>query len=66
MDATYFIATAYYSNSIWVSCVLWNGAWEYSVAPIYLRARNIEGSASLGGVSAPLDLDFMDVLIGRF
>ena len=40
-----------------------SGGWEYSVAPLYLWAKNIEGSSSIGGVGAPLDLDFKDDIL---
>ena len=36
------------------------GGWEYSVAPMYLWAKNIEGTSAIGGMEAPLDLDFKD------
>lgn len=37
--------------------------WEFSVAPLYLWAKNIEGSAAIGGKEAPLDLDFKDEIL---
>jgi hypothetical protein len=41
-----------------------NGSdWEYSLAPFYLWAKNIEGSSSMGGNAAPLDLDFRDNIL---
>ena len=39
------------------------GGWEYSVAPLYLWAKNIDGAASLGGIETPLDLDFQDEIL---
>jgi hypothetical protein len=39
------------------------GGWEYSVAPMYLWAKNIEGSSSIGGKEAPLSLDFKDEIL---
>jgi hypothetical protein len=36
------------------------GGWEYSVAPLYLWAKNIEGTSAIGGAEAPLNLDFKD------
>ena len=36
------------------------GGWEYRVAPMYLWAKNIDGTASLGGMEAPLELGFKD------
>lgn len=39
------------------------GGWEYSVAPLYVWAKNIEGSSSLGGKEAPLSLDFQDDIL---
>jgi hypothetical protein len=39
------------------------GGWEYSVAPLYLWAKNIGGSAAIGGVEAPLDLEFKDDIL---
>lgn len=36
------------------------GGWEYSVAPLYLWAKSIEGTAALGPSEAELDLDFQD------
>lgn len=37
--------------------------WEFSVAPLYLWAKNIEGSSAVGGKEAPLDLDFKDDIL---
>jgi len=37
--------------------------WNYSVAPLYLWAKNIEGESSLGGNAAPLNLDFKDDIL---
>ena len=39
------------------------GGWEYSVAPLYLWAKNINGAASIGPLEAPLDLDFNDDIL---
>ena len=40
-----------------------SAGWKYSVAPFYLWAKNIEGSSSMGGNAAPLDLDFKDDIL---
>ena len=40
-----------------------DAGWEFSVAPLYLWAKNIEGSAAIGGREAPLDLDFKDDIL---
>lgn len=37
--------------------------WDFSVAPMYLWAKNIEGFAAIGGSAAPLDLDFKDDIL---
>ena len=37
--------------------------WEFAVAPMYLWAKNIEGAAAIGGIEAPLDLDFKDDIL---
>ncbi|MEH6607942.1 MAG: hypothetical protein V7696_01130 [Halioglobus sp.] len=37
--------------------------WEFSVAPLFLWAKNIEGSSAIGGKEAPLDLDFQDDIL---
>lgn len=39
------------------------GGWEYSVAPLYLWAKSIEGSSAIGGKEAALDLDFKDDIL---
>jgi len=39
------------------------GGWEYSVAPLYLWAKNIEGDSGIGPVTAPLVLDFQDDIL---
>ena len=39
------------------------GGWEYSVAPLYLWAKNIEGSSNIGGKEAPLGIDFKDDIL---
>lgn len=39
------------------------GGWEFSVAPLYLWGKNLEGSATVGGKEAPLDLDFKDQIL---
>ncbi|MEH6584221.1 MAG: hypothetical protein V7754_19980 [Halioglobus sp.] len=39
------------------------GGWEYSVAPLYLWAKGIDGAASIGQLDAPLDLDFSDDIL---
>ena len=39
------------------------GGWEFSVAPLYLWGKNIEGSSAIGGREAPLDLDFKDDIL---
>ena len=39
------------------------GGWEYSVTPMYLWAKNINGSSSIGSREAPLDLDFKDDIL---
>jgi len=36
------------------------GGWEYSIAPLYLWAKNIQGTSALGPTEAELDLDFQD------
>ena len=37
--------------------------WEFAVAPMYLWAKNIEGASAVGGLEAPLDLDFKDDIL---
>lgn len=37
--------------------------WEFSIAPLYLWAKNIEGAATAGGNELPLDLDFKDDIL---
>jgi hypothetical protein len=37
--------------------------WQFSVAPMYLWAKNIEGSSFIGGKETPLDLDFKDDIL---
>ena len=37
--------------------------WEFAIAPMYLWAKNIEGSSAIGGKEAPLDLDFKDDIL---
>ena len=37
--------------------------WEFAIAPMYVWAKNIEGSAGLGPTNAPLDLDFTDDIL---
>ncbi len=39
------------------------GGWEYSVAPLYLWGKNIEGEAGIGPVTAPMELDFQDDIL---
>jgi hypothetical protein len=39
------------------------GGWEYAFAPMYLWAKNIEGTSAIGGKEAPLDLDFKDDIL---
>jgi hypothetical protein len=39
------------------------GGWEYSVAPLYLWGKNINGTSAIGGKDAPLDLDFKDDIL---
>ena len=39
------------------------GGWEFSVAPLYLWAKNIEGVATAGGKDLPLELDFTDEIL---
>lgn len=39
------------------------GGWEYSVAPLYLWGKNLEGSAVIGGKESALDLDFKDDIL---
>ena len=36
------------------------GGWEYSLAPMYLWAKNIDGTSAIAGMEAPLALDFQD------
>ena len=40
-----------------------SGEWEYSIAPFYLWAKNIEGASSIGGNATPLNLDFKDDIL---
>ena len=40
-----------------------SGGWEYSVAPPYLWAKNINGTSNIGPLEAPLDLDFKDDIL---
>ncbi|WP_066959819.1 hypothetical protein [Microbulbifer sp. Q7] len=37
--------------------------WAFSVAPLYLWAKSVEGTSSAGGIEAPLDLDFQDDIL---
>lgn len=37
--------------------------WQFSIAPLYLWAKNVEGSSSAGGKDAPLSLDFRDDIL---
>lgn len=37
--------------------------WQFSVAPLYLWAKNVEGSSAVGGREAPLELDFRDDIL---
>lgn len=37
--------------------------WQFAIAPMYLWAKNIEGSSAIGGKEAPLDLDFKDDIL---
>ncbi len=39
------------------------GGWEYSVAPMYLWGKNIDGISTLAGMDAPLELDFKDDIL---
>ena len=39
------------------------GGWEFSVAPLYLWAKNIEGVTTAGGKDLPLELDFKDDIL---
>ena len=39
------------------------GGWEYSVAPLYLWAKNIEGESGIGPITSPLELDFQDDIL---
>ena len=39
------------------------GGWEFSVAPLYLWEKSLEGSSTIGGKEAPLDLDFKDDIL---
>ena len=37
-------------------------AWQFDLAPLYIWFAGIEGTSSLGPVTAPLDVSFDDVL----
>jgi len=39
-----------------------NGEWEYVLAPLFLWAQGMEGTSSVGPVTAPLDVTFEDAL----
>jgi hypothetical protein len=39
------------------------GGWEYSVAPLYLWGKAINGAASIGPLEAPLDIGFKDDIL---
>ena len=39
------------------------GGWEYSVAPLYLWAKSLNGTSAIGGKEAPLDLEFKDDIL---
>ena len=39
------------------------GGWEYSVAPLYLWGKSVEGSSTFSGKEAPLDLEFRDDIL---
>ncbi|MEH6591383.1 MAG: hypothetical protein V7746_14075 [Halioglobus sp.] len=41
------------------------GGWEYSLAPLFLWGKNINGFSEIGGKEAPLDLDFNDDILGN-
>ena len=38
------------------------GEWEFSLAPLFLWAQGIEGSSTIGPITAPLDITFKDAL----
>ena len=40
-----------------------SGGWEYSIAPLYVWGKSIEGAAGLGPSEAELDLDFNDDIL---
>ena len=37
--------------------------WQFTLAPLFLWGMNIDGTASIGPVDAPLDLDFQDDIL---
>jgi len=39
------------------------GGWEYSIAPLYIWAKSIDGTSGLGPTESELDLDFKDDIL---
>jgi predicted porin len=39
-----------------------DGEWQYSLSPLFLWAQGIEGTSTIGPVTAPLDITFKDAL----
>ncbi len=39
------------------------GGWEYSIAPLYLWAKSVEGKSGVGSSESELDLDFKDDIL---
>jgi predicted porin len=39
-----------------------DGEWQFSLAPLFLWAQGIEGTSTIGPVTAPLDITFKDAL----
>ena len=37
-----------------------SGGWKFSVAPLYLWGKSINGTSSIAGMEAPLEVDFKD------
>ena len=38
-----------------------NGDWEFTLAPLFLWGMGINGGATIGDATAPLDLEFGDI-----
>ncbi len=39
------------------------GGWEYSIAPLYLWAKSVDGTSGIGSTDSEIDLDFRDDIL---